>query len=404
VSQTASGEEGWGAAAGANVPERVGYLRSVMTPAASVWPLPASPPQSPLLDEHLATGATLTSFAGWTMPLRFGSELAEHRAVRESVGLFDLSHMAQLEVAGPGAAELLDFSLVSAISPLAVGRARYTMMTSDAGGVLDDLVVYRIGHEEFLVVANAANREVVLGELERRRSTQAAATVIDGTPHRALIAVQGPASAAVVAPLVPELAPADLRYYGIARASVAGVPALVARTGYTGEDGFELSVPADAAATVWNALAEEGASVGLLRCGLASRDTLRLEAGMALYGRELTPEVTPYDVGLGRLVHLDRDFVGRSALARRAETGGRSLVGLRGTGRRAARSGSPVVLDARQIGTVTSGALSPTLGYPIAMALVVGSPLDPGSAVVVDVRGTPQPMEVVTLPFYRRPR
>jgi aminomethyltransferase len=371
-------------------------------PTASAAPSAAAAPESPLLPEHRAEGATLTSFAGWTMPLRFGSDLGEHRAVREAVGIFDLSHMAQLDVSGPGAAAALDRALVSVVSQLPVGRARYTMLTDARGGVLDDLVVYRTGESEFLVVANAANRLVVIDELTRRARGERA-QVVDRTSHRALIALQGPRAERVLTGLVDTDLVA-LRYYAITTARVADVPALVARTGYTGEDGFELSVPASSAREVWRGLRAAGAASGLVPCGLASRDTLRLEAGMPLYGQELTADLTPYDAGLGRVVDLEHEFVGRAALTERArQDGGRALVGLRGTGRRAARTGCAVLRDGVPVGTVTSGALSPTLGHPIAIASVA-EPLAAGTRVEVDVRGVRQGMEVVPRPFYRRPR
>ncbi|TDE88947.1 glycine cleavage system aminomethyltransferase GcvT [Occultella glacieicola] len=348
----------------------------------------------------------MTDFAGWQMPLRFAGDLAEHAAVRERAGLFDLSHMAQLEVSGPESAVALDSALVSAASRLKVGRARYTMITAADGGILDDLIVYRLDEEEFLVIANAANRITVLDELAVRSQGRRVA-VVDRTPHRALIAIQGPAAAGILTPLV-DVDLGELKYYASVAASFdRTVPTLVARTGYTGEDGFELAVPATAATDVWARLLGAGAEAGIQPCGLASRDSLRLEAGMPLYGQELTAALTPYEVGLGRVVHLDHDFVGRDALAERAEhpTGAR-LIGLRGEGRRAARAGSEVRTGGATIGTVTSGVLSPTLGYPVAMALVTPAAEEDvavGATLDVDVRGKVQEMTVVELPFYRRP-
>jgi aminomethyltransferase len=362
---------------------------------------------TPLHAEHVAAGASLTPFAGWQMPLRFTSDLAEHHAVRTAAGLFDLSHMAQIEVSGPDAAAALDRALVSAPSRLVPGRARYTVIVAGDGGILDDLIVYRLAEEDFLVIANAANRLTVLDELTARGDGRRVG-VVDRTPHRALIAVQGPHAVGVLAGLTDVDLDA-LRYYRSVTGQVAGVPALVARTGYTGEDGFEVAVPAEGAVTVWRALAEAGEPHGLVRAGLAARDTLRLEAGMALYGQELTRTTTPYEVGLDRVVQLDHAFVGHEALAERAaQPVATRTVGLQGSGRRAARAGSTVLdADGAPIGTVTSGVLSPTLGHPIAMAHVdrpVGESIEPGTALSVDVRGTPQPMSVVELPFYRRPR
>ncbi|WP_223403757.1 glycine cleavage system aminomethyltransferase GcvT [Occultella gossypii] len=375
-------------------------------PGPSAAPDGPAGPSSPLEATHRAAGATMTDFAGWQMPLRFAGDLAEHRAVRERAGLFDLSHMAQLEVTGPEAAAALDGALVSAASRLRVGRARYTMITAIDGGILDDLIVYRLDEHEFLVIANAANRLTVLDELTNRSEGRQVA-VVDRTPHRALIAIQGPAAAGVLAPLIDADLSA-LKYYASVSASFdAHVPTLVARTGYTGEDGFELAVPAAAATDVWARLLDAGAEAGVQACGLASRDSLRLEAGMPLYGQELTAALTPFEVGLGRVVHLDHEFLGRDALAERSEhpTGTR-LIGLRGDGRRAARAGSEVLAAGSVIGAVTSGVLSPTLGHPVAMALVTAADQDTvavGQVLDVDVRGRFQQMTVTELPFYRRP-
>lgn len=363
---------------------------------------PQDRPQSPLEGTHVAAGATMTDFAGWRMPLRFAGDLAEHRAVREQAGLFDLSHMAQIEVSGPQADQALDHALVSAASRLVDGRARYTTIVAPDGGILDDLIVYRLAASEFLVIANAANRGTVVNELTDR-SEGFEASVIDRTPHRALIALQGPAAAQVLAGLVSaDLEP--LKYYASLTTTFGDVPVLVARTGYTGEDGFELAVPGEAATSVWASILEAGADVGVQACGLAARDSLRLEAGMPLYGQELTRQTTPFEVGLGRLVHLDREFVGAEALtARQQNPTGEHLIGLHGAGRRAARAGYPVLVDSEHIGQVTSGVLSPTLGYPVAIARVSGE-LETGTSVQVDVRGSVQEMNVVELPFYRRPK
>lgn len=361
------------------------------------------PHRTALYPEHVDAGATMTTFGGWAMPLRYGSELDEHRTVRERAGLFDLSHMGQIEVSGPGAAASLDRALVSRCSALTVGRAKYTMMVAEDGGVLDDLVVYRLAQDDFLVVANAANRLTVLDQLTARPGTPGVA-VEDRTEHRVLLALQGPAAPAVLAPLA-DVDLTALRYYAAAPATVVGTPVLLARTGYTGEDGFELSAPASAGVSLWRALALAGVDAGVAPCGLAARDSLRLEAGMPLYGHELTRDVTPYDAGLGRIVDLDHDFVGRAALAERADRPAeRVLVGLRGQGRRAARPGSTVLDGGAPVGEITSGMLSPTLGHPIALAYVPARLAAPGTAVTVDVRGQGLPMSVTALPFYRRPR
>ena len=373
-------------------------------------PESAQPRHTPLTAVHERLGATLTDFAGWLMPLRYGSELAEHRAVRASAGLFDLSHMGEITVTGPDAAGALDYALVGDLSALAPGRARYTMICAPDGGVLDDLIVYRLSGTEFLVVANAANTAVVHAALLERAGGRAA-RVADETADYALIAIQGPHAAGILAPLTS--AGLDgVRYYAGQPAEVAGRAVLLARTGYTGEDGFELFARPDEAERLWAALTEAGSGAGLVPAGLAARDTLRLEAGMPLYGNELGPDVTPFDAGLGRVVKFGKpgDFVGRSALAERARAAPRrALAGLAGQSRRVPRHGHQVLWDGRASGTVTSGAPSPTLGVPIAMAYIdpeVAREADGGDGqgrLAVDVRGSAEPAILVPLPFYRRP-
>ena len=368
---------------------------------------------TPLHGVHESLGATMVDFAGWLMPLRYGSESAEHRAVRAAAGLFDLSHMGEIFVTGREAAAALDHALVSRLSALKVRRARYTMLCAPDGGVLDDLIVYRLAEEEFLVVANAANADRVAAELAARAEGFDAA-VADRSAAYALLAVQGPRSAEILAAAgVGDADLGGLRYYGVQPAKVAGIGALVARTGYTGEDGFELFVAADDAAGLWRALTAAGEPYGLRPAGLAARDTLRLEAGMPLYGNELTAELTPFDAGLGRVVDFGdddeaRDFVGRAALeAARdaADAPRRRLVGLVSRGRRVPRHGYPVVnaADGTVVGEVTSGAPSPTLGRPIAMAYLAGDVTGgPADGLAVDIRGRHEPVDVVDLPFYRR--
>ncbi|WP_327234372.1 glycine cleavage system aminomethyltransferase GcvT [Streptomyces sp. NBC_01317] len=372
---------------------------------------PSSTPRLTALDAvHRALGATMTDFAGWDMPLRYGSERDEHLAVRTKAGLFDLSHMGEITVTGPQAAQLLDHALVGNIGAVGVGRARYTMICQEDGGILDDLIVYRLGEDEYMIVANASNAQTVLDAL----TTRAAgfdAEVRDDRDAYALLAVQGPESPGILRSLTD----ADLdglKYYAGLPGTVAGVPALIARTGYTGEDGFELFVNPAHAETLWQALTEAGAPVGLVPCGLSCRDTLRLEAGMPLYGNELSTALTPFDAGLGRVVKFDKtsnggDFVGRKALEAAAERAAaappRKLVGLVAEGRRVPRAGYAVVAGGEVVGEVTSGAPSPTLGKPIAIAYVDASHAGPGTAGVgVDIRGSHEPYEVVALPFYKR--
>jgi len=375
------------------------------------------PRRTPLHDEHVALGATLTGFGGWLMPLRYASDLAEHRAVRSAAGLFDLSHMGEIRLRGPEAGRALDVALVGWLSQVQPGRARYSMITNEFGEVIDDLVVYRLADDDFMVVANASNAPVVARELVSR-AAPFDVEVTDESEATALIAVQGPLAEQIVTGLAAGDAEAvrGLRYYASVPATVAGVEALVARTGYTGEDGFELFVPADHAVALWRSLLGTGAEDGLVPAGLAARDSLRLEAGMPLYGHELDLSTTPYDAGLGRVVRLDKttddgavlEFVGRASLSsRRGSEPSRVLVGLSAAGRRAPREGDHVVVRGHSpqivVGKVTSGAPSPTLGHAIAMAYVTPEVSAVGSELAVDVRGREEPVEVVDLPFYRRP-
>ena len=374
--------------------------------------------RSPLHDEHVAHGATMTPFAGWLMPLRYSSDIAEHTAVRTAAGLFDLSHMGEIAVQGPDAAAFLDHALVGAMSLVKPMRAKYTMICAADGGIIDDLVVYRLADDEYMVVANASNAATVHGELVERRAGFSV-ELRDDSSAAALVAVQGPRAAEILratAGLVEDAeisggtAFDELRYYACLRMRFEGQPVLVGRTGYTGEDGYEIWLEADRATALWRALLAAGQPFGLVPAGLAARDSLRLEAGMPLYGNELDRTTTPYDAGLGRVVVLDKpggsDFVGRAALAARAEAEPhRVLVGLLGESRRAARHGYPVLSGGGDVvGTVTSGAPSPTLGVPVAMAYVTPDVAAEGTALAVDVRGRAEPVRVVPLPFYRRPR
>jgi aminomethyltransferase len=368
----------------------------------------ATPRRTPLTSVHERLGATMTDFGGWLMPLRYRSETAEHNAVRTAAGIFDLSHMGEIFVTGPGAAAALDYALTGEPSALQPGRARYTMICAEDGGILDDLIVYRLAEDEFLIVANAANAHVVTTALADR-VTGRDAVVDDRTDEYALLAVQGPRAAAILAPL----ADADLsalKYYTSHSAKLTGRDVLLARTGYTGEDGFEIFCRPQDAEFLWAELSVAGAGDGLIPAGLAARDTLRLEAGMPLYGNELGPELTPFDAGLGRVVKLSKTgyFVGRESLAALAEDGpARQLVGLTCQSRRVPRHGYEVLWDGKPCGFVTSGAPSPSLGVPIAMAYVrpeVASEARGGTGrLAIDVRGKAEPATLVDLPFYRRP-
>ncbi|PNI07126.1 glycine cleavage system protein T [Arthrobacter sp. AFG7.2] len=377
-----------------------------------------------LHEEHKKLGASFTDFGGWQMPLKYSSELAEHHAVRKSAGLFDLSHMGEVWVTGPDAAAFLDYALVGKISAMAVGKAKYSLICNEDGGIMDDLIIYRrpavpgdgeVGGDRFLVVPNAGNADVVAAALAERASGFNV-QVNDASADTSLIAVQGPRAQELLLRLVPaaqhELV-TGLKYYAAVEVPFlvggAGQDLLLARTGYTGEDGFEIFVPNDDAPALWQALVAIAEDGELTPAGLASRDSLRLEAGMPLYGNELSLQGDPFAAGLGPVVALSKegDFVGKAALAARKEAGagttaGRRLVGLKGLGRRAGRAHYPVLKDGNVVGEVTSGQPSPTLGYPIALACVDVAFTDVGTSLDIDLRGKAEPFEVVDLPFYKR--
>ncbi len=359
----------------------------------------------PLRDKHEALGASFTDFGGWEMPVRYSSDLAEHHAVRQAAGLFDISHMGEIFIEGKEAASFLDFALVGSASEIEIGRAKYSLICNQSGGIIDDLIVYRLGQNAFLVVANASNREVVVSAMEER-AKGLEVEVRDESELWALLAIQGPQSVSILSEITASPLE-DLKYYAISEAEIAGVPCLLARTGYTGEDGFEIYIPVESAGAVMDYILAAGKDKGLLPTGLACRDTLRLEAGMPLYGHEMNLEINPFEAGFGKVVRLDKagDFVGKAALTQLAELAPKKvLVGLEGSGKRAARADYEVFVEGstESIGVITSGALSPTLGFPIAMAYVSADFAELDTPISVDIRGAQTAFRVVKLPFYKR--
>jgi aminomethyltransferase len=368
-------------------------------------PAPVDLRRTALFDRHRALGARIIDFSGWEMPVQYAGIIEEHRAVRSRAGLFDLSHMGEVWVSGTDAGAGLAHALVTDPPALKVGRAHYSTICAEDGGIIDDLIVYRVADDRFLVVPNASNAETVVEAL-RARLDRFDARLDDATLRTSLVAIQGPLAREILTPLT-DVALEGLKYYAIAEGSVAGVHAWIARTGYTGEDGFELFVDWDHGPLVWSALMDAGSDRGLAPAGLGARDTLRLEAGMALYGNELDRGTNPFEAGLGRLVKLEKPdgFVGRDALAAVAEQGPeRQLVGLIVRGRGIARHGYPIHRpgDADASGEVTSGTQSPTLGVPIAMGYVPPGDAEPGTMVEVGIRTSRVEAEVVPLPFYKR--
>jgi aminomethyltransferase len=357
--------------------------------------------QTPLQDEHLALGAKMGEFAGWSMPIEYAGVLAEHRAVREAVGMFDLTHLGKIEVAGAAALELLQRVVTGDLAEVPVGGAQYGMVLTDEGGIVDDLITYRTGEDRFLVVPNASNTEAVLEILSEERPEPAA---VEHRPDLVTIAVQGPRSLDLATRILPEVGALD--FMTCASSSYRDVVVLVARSGYTGERGVELFVPEGVARALWRELIERGRPHGLEPAGLGARDTLRLEMGYPLHGNDISTDRTPLEAGLSWAVALDKgDFRGREGLLRQKEGGVPArLRALRMTGKLIPRAHYPV-FDERgeQIGETTSGTFSPTLRTGIALAyLAPAGRHAPGDRVEIDVRGRRGKAEVVKPPFVER--
>ncbi len=349
-----------------------------------------------LYDRHVALKARVVPFAGWDMPVQYAGIAAEHKAVRTAAGVFDVSHMARLSFGGPDALALLETVFTNSVATMKEGQVRYGLVCNESGGILDDILVYRWPYG-FAAVVNASNRAKIAAWLERHRAGLNV-EIRDQTDDTTMIAVQGPKSVALVAGLF-DADPAALRYYFATPTRYRDTGCVVSRTGYTGEDGFEVMVPNALGPTLWDELVGRGA----VPCGLGARDTLRLEAAMPLYGHELTETTDPIRAGLGWAVKLDKgEFIGRAALR---TASGPVRVGLELEGTRAAREGSSILTaDAQPAGTVTSGSFAPWVGKSIAMGYVPPGLAAVGTRLLVDARGTHLPAVVVPLPFYRRPK
>ena len=355
--------------------------------------------RTPLYDRHVALGGRMVNFGGWELPHQYTSIRDEHLAVRKVAGLFDISHMGRLDVQGADAEQFLQSVLTNDVSSVQPGHAQYNLMCLEDGGVVDDLVIYRRSADDFLVVVNASNREKDVAWL--RAHLPVGVTLTDRTLEVALIAFQGPRAAE----LLPEGSSETdaIPYFGFAPGQVAGAAALISRTGYTGEDGFELFVDAHRIGEVWDAILEHGRETGVLPAGLGARDATRLEAALRLYGNDMDETVNPYEAGLGWTVKLDKgEFVGRAALVEvKAQGPRRRLIGLSMQAGSIPRHGAAVSSGGKKVGAVTSGTHSFFLGHPIALALVEGPSFPVGETLAVDVRGREAPAEVVKLPFYR---
>jgi aminomethyltransferase len=352
-----------------------------------------------LYDRHLALGGRMVEFGGWELPQQYSSIRDEHFAVRKVAGLFDISHMGRFEVAGEGAEAYLQGLLTNNVESLKPGHAIYTLMCKPDGGVIDDLVVYREANDRFLVVVNASNREKDTAWM--REHLPKSASLADRTLSLSLIAYQGPRASELLPDKTSNTV--GIPYFGFIAGEVAGVRALISRTGYTGEDGFELFVDSSQVGLLWDTILATGKPAGVLPAGLGARDATRLEAALRLYGNDMDETVNPYEAGLGWTVKLDKgDFVGRDALVKVREAGPRrSLIGLKTEAGSIPRHGAAVIAHGRRIGTVTSGTHSFFLGHPIALAMVEVASFRVGDRVAIEVRGRAASAELARLPFYR---
>jgi len=361
--------------------------------------------KTPLNARHRASGAKMVPFGGWDMPVEYSGLSNEHAAVRTRAGIFDVSHMGEIEIAGRDALAAVQRISSNDASKLAVGQAQYSGLLTPQGTFVDDLLVYRLGPAHFLLVVNAGNIPKDYAWIAEHIQGVGDAVAVDSSSRYALIALQGPEAQNVLQPLTG-VDLASMKYYWFGHGEVANVRATVSRTGYTGEDGFEIFVPPGQAPRLWQALLDAGVPYGILPAGLGARDTLRLEASMRLCGSDMDETTTLVEAGLGWIVGWKKaGFTGKAALdAQKASGPSRKLVGFEMTDRGIARAGCPIYVDGTQAGTVTSGTQTPFLKKAIAMAYVPAALAAPGTRVDVDVRGRASAATVVPLPFYKRPR
>lgn len=362
--------------------------------------------KTPLFERHQKLKATMIEFGGWCMPVQYTAVIEEHRATRAAAGLFDICHMGEIEVRGTGARDLLQSVMSRNLDGQEIGQMMLSVMPNVRGGIIDDLTVYKLGDEHYMVVTNAVTKD---GDWEWIRKAQkekglSGVVLRDISDATGKIDLQGPKSQAILqkitsANLVP------LKFYHFMSTEVLGIPSIVSRSGYTGEDGFEIYADSSRIGDIFDALLTDGAPMGLKPVGLGARDTLRIESGMMLYGHEMDETVTPYEVVYGWLVDLTKDFTGREALRKQKEEGvKKKLVGFEMTDRGIARHGYKVFGDGREIGRVTSGTFAPTLGKALGFAFVDRTHESPGSEIEIEIRGQHAKARVVPLPFYRRPK
>ena len=364
---------------------------------------PADLKRTPLHEAHVALGAKMVPFGGWVMPVSYSGIIDEHKTVRSAVGVFDVSHMGEIVFSGPGAAAAVQHLCTNDVGKLVDGAACYTVMCYEDGGIVDDCFVYRRAADDFLVVVNASNIDEDHAWMRERTGPRC--VVRDESEATALIAVQGPRAPALVSRLAARPLADEIKPFHFVTSFVAGVRAMAARTGYTGEDGFELACAARDARKLWNALLDVGREAGIKPVGLGARDTLRLEARLCLYGNDIDRTTTPLEAGLGWVVKLERDFIGKPALLAQKQAGvKRRLVGFVVKGRGIARHDYPILAreGGAAIGRVTSGTTAPSLGVAVGLGYVPAELSEPGTMLVVDCRGKPAAIEIVKGPFYKR--
>ena len=359
-----------------------------------------------LYPTHLDLGARMVPFGGWDMPIQYSGILSEVSAVRNGAGMFDVSHMGRMYVSGPQATEFLDWVLTGSAESLRVGRARYCMICNEQGGIIDDTIFYRLAEDRYLLIPNAGNRTTVAAWFQRwiDQRFPGSCTLEDRTQATALLALQGPNAPQImdqICALGSGRVPSGLRFFAWGAGEILGKDVLLGRTGYTGEDGFEIVVDSTDAQSLWQYLLDMGA----MPCGLGARDVLRLEAGLPLHGHDIDAETTPVEAGLERFVDAEKEYVGSQVLRQQREHGvHRKLIGLTVPGRSAPRAGYAILDQGQEVGRITSGTFSPTLDTSIAMGYVLVRYANPGQALQVDIRGRASQAQVVTLPFFTRPR
>lgn len=385
--------------------------QAVSTSDKSAAASPAAPRRTPLYERHAALGGRIIDFGGWALPVQYQSILEEHKAVRTAVGLFDVCHMGEVEFKGPGALAAVERLVTNDVRKLVDGQARYTVVCYPGGTIVDDCIVYRDHAERFVIVINAANIDKDVAWFQSNVAGQSDVEFRNLSDETGLIAVQGPRAAALLDKLAPAAGFSAVKSFHFQAGNIAvggaEIPVWAARTGYTGEDGFELFCPAGQAAALWDALLAAGAELGVRPCGLGARDTLRLEACLSLYGNDIDATTTPYEAGLGWVVKLDHDFIGRPALQTQKSQGvTRKLAALVMEGRGTARHGYAIwsaEQGGEQLGIITSGSLGPTVNKNIALGYLPVAMAVEGTRVFIDCRGKRVAAQVVKGPFYRRP-